>query len=128
MQTVMRFHLQEVIRQLNLGDERSRSSSPAANASAMTMDDVDAAGPEERQDKLMQLYHHHIRKVVVRKAAKADAHDPSLDAEQNVTHDDIWCTLVFRMICWLMLHNFNKLDVQVPKSELLGSRMPVYVA
>jgi hypothetical protein len=49
-------------------------------------------------------------------------------AYETVHHDDIWCTLVFRMICWLMLHDFNKLDVQVPKSELLGSRMPVYVA
>ncbi|KAK7422502.1 hypothetical protein QQZ08_009492 [Neonectria magnoliae] len=49
-------------------------------------------------------------------------------SNQEVTHDDVWCTLVFRMICWLMLHDFNKLDVQVNKSELLGSRMPVYIA
>ncbi|PNY26095.1 Uncharacterized protein TCAP_03979, partial [Tolypocladium capitatum] len=52
---------------------------------------------------------------------------PSL-ADEPVSHDDIWCTLVFRMICWLMLHDFNKQDVQVSKSELLGSRMPVYIA
>lgn len=45
-----------------------------------------------------------------------------------VSHDDIWCTLVFRMICWLMMHDFHKLDRQVPKSELLGSRMPVYIS
>ncbi|EGX91109.1 hypothetical protein CCM_05266 [Cordyceps militaris CM01] len=49
-------------------------------------------------------------------------------AAQPASHDDIWCTLVFRMICWLMLHDFHKLDVQVPKSELLGSRVPVYIA
>ncbi|KAI9150209.1 hypothetical protein HJFPF1_09965 [Paramyrothecium foliicola] len=49
-------------------------------------------------------------------------------AELEVDHDDIWCTLVFRMICWLMLHDINKQDVQVSKSELLGSRMPVYIA
>lgn len=47
---------------------------------------------------------------------------------QPASHDDIWCTLVFRMICWLMLHDFNKLDVQLSKSELLGSRVPVYIA
>lgn len=46
---------------------------------------------------------------------------------QPASHDDIWCTLVFRMICWLMLHDFNKLDRQLPKSELLGSRVPVYI-
>ncbi|KAH6983698.1 hypothetical protein BKA56DRAFT_615643 [Ilyonectria sp. MPI-CAGE-AT-0026] len=41
---------------------------------------------------------------------------------------DIWCTLIFRMLCWLLLHNFHKKDVQVPKSELLGCRLPVYIA
>ncbi|KAK4245113.1 hypothetical protein C7999DRAFT_16661 [Corynascus novoguineensis] len=41
----------------------------------------------------------------------------------------IWCTLVLRMLCWLLLHDFNKKDVQeFPKSELLGSRLPVYIA
>lgn len=49
-------------------------------------------------------------------------------ADEPVSHDDIWCTLVFRMVCWLMLHDFNKEDVQASKSELLGSRMPVYIA
>lgn len=49
-------------------------------------------------------------------------------ASQAASHDDIWRVLVFRMICWLMLHDFNSDDVQVSKSELLGSRMPVYIA
>jgi hypothetical protein len=40
----------------------------------------------------------------------------------------IWCTLVLRMMCWLLLHDFNEKDVQIPKSELLGSRIPVYIA
>lgn len=41
---------------------------------------------------------------------------------------NIWCTLVFRMLCWLLLHDFHKKDVQISKSELLGSRLPVYIA
>lgn len=41
---------------------------------------------------------------------------------------DIWCALVLRMICWLMLHDFDRLDIQVPKSELHGSQMPVYIS
>lgn len=41
---------------------------------------------------------------------------------------DIWCTLVLRMLCWLLLHDFHKKDVQISKSELLGSRLPVYIA
>ena len=42
--------------------------------------------------------------------------------------NNIWCTLVFRMLCWLLLHDFDKKDVQISKSELLGSRLPVYIA
>jgi len=39
----------------------------------------------------------------------------------------IWCTLVLRMLCWLRLHHFDQDDLQLSKSELLGSRMPVYI-
>lgn len=48
----------------------------------------------------------------------------SLDAQASA----IWCTLVLRMLCWLLLHDFHKKDVQIPKSDLLGSRLPVYIA
>jgi hypothetical protein len=40
----------------------------------------------------------------------------------------IWCVLVFRMLCWLTLHDFDKGDLQISKSELLGSRLPVYIS
>jgi hypothetical protein len=40
----------------------------------------------------------------------------------------VWCTLVLRMLCWLLLHDFDKKDVQIAKSELLGNRLPVYIA
>ncbi|RDA86940.1 hypothetical protein CP532_1855 [Ophiocordyceps camponoti-leonardi (nom. inval.)] len=49
-------------------------------------------------------------------------------ADEPVSYDDVWCVLIFRMICWLMLHDFDERDVQVNKSELLGSRMPVYIS
>ncbi|KAK3688904.1 hypothetical protein B0T22DRAFT_512812 [Podospora appendiculata] len=45
----------------------------------------------------------------------------------EVRRNTIWCALVFRMICWLMLHNFDKKDVQLPKSELMGSRLSVFI-
>lgn len=41
---------------------------------------------------------------------------------------EIWCTLVFRSFCWLLLHDFHKKDVQISKSELYASRLPVYIA
>lgn len=41
--------------------------------------------------------------------------------------EDIWCTLTFRMICWLMLHDFHKKDVQISKSDVYDSRLAVYI-
>ncbi|KAM7215884.1 hypothetical protein V8F06_008740 [Rhypophila decipiens] len=57
-----------------------------------------------------------------------DVHDKTMDSELGREAAGIWCTLVFRMLCWLLLHDFHKKDVQIPKSELLGSRLPVYIA
>lgn len=46
-----------------------------------------------------------------------------------MSHDDVWCTMVVRKIRRLMLFDFNEqLNVQLSKNELLGSRMPVYIA
>ncbi|KAI1129233.1 hypothetical protein F5Y10DRAFT_276924 [Nemania abortiva] len=39
----------------------------------------------------------------------------------------VWCALVLRMICWLLLHDFDEQDIQLPKSELQGSHLPVYI-
>ncbi|KAI1135513.1 hypothetical protein F5Y05DRAFT_173672 [Hypoxylon sp. FL0543] len=41
--------------------------------------------------------------------------------------DVTWCLLVFRMLCWLHLHDFHRDDVMIPRSATYGSRMPVYI-
>ncbi|KAI1101136.1 hypothetical protein F4804DRAFT_22315 [Jackrogersella minutella] len=43
------------------------------------------------------------------------------------TRDVTWCLLVFRMLCWLQLHDFHRDDVMIPRSAIYGSRMPVYI-
>ncbi len=45
----------------------------------------------------------------------------------EVRRNNIWCTLVFRMLCWLLLHDFDKKDIQLSKNELMGNRLPVYI-
>ena len=45
----------------------------------------------------------------------------------EVRRHTIWCALMFRMICWLLLHDFDKKDKQLPKSELMGSRLSVFI-
>ncbi|KAI0109711.1 hypothetical protein GGR51DRAFT_104635 [Nemania sp. FL0031] len=67
-----------------------------------------------------------------------DAHDsghvPSTQPDDMIcstdfdaTRNTAWCGLVLRTICWLLLHDFDENDVQLPKSELQGSRLPVYI-
>ena len=45
----------------------------------------------------------------------------------EVRRNVIWCALVFRMLCWLSLHDFDKKDIQLPKSEMIGSRLPAFI-
>lgn len=66
-------------------------------------------------------------KLFVTKEDDAEERTPQLDAEARRA-EEIWCTMVFRMLCWLLLHDFHKKDVQISKSELYGSRLPVYIA
>ncbi|KAK3389579.1 hypothetical protein B0H63DRAFT_556706 [Podospora didyma] len=47
--------------------------------------------------------------------------------QTEIRRHTIWCALVFRMICWLLLHDFDKKDVQLPKSELMGSRLSAFI-
>lgn len=47
--------------------------------------------------------------------------------QAEVRRHTIWCALMFRMICWLLLHDFDKKDKQLPKSELMGSRLSVFI-
>lgn len=210
VQDVVRHHIQDLIRLLNQQEDQTadtlsvrqdiRPSSPSRpRAPLRRFEDMDAAGPDDRQDILMGVYFDAIRPRVVSTAQNSafrrsslvgvppelgrtlaasirsntsllpshatsesvtkgpdhtmkevtmDHHEGQLEvlapvqqiaaseethsgvslADLDVTHNDVWCTLVFRMVCWLMLHNFNKKDVQLPKSELLGSRMPVYIS
>ncbi|KAL7918557.1 hypothetical protein ACQKWADRAFT_236312 [Trichoderma austrokoningii] len=194
VQDVLRHHIQEVLRLLNQQEDlntdgqsnresgRALSPTPRIRVPTRPFEAMDEAGPDDRQQILMDVYFNHVRPAVTLNAAlnrrssitksplsihsrpqslaresENRDHSPSVrgnhvefaeekrnisvmveDAPEilyegslaglEVSHDDIWCTLVFRMICWLMLHNFNKKDVQLPKSELMGSRMPVYIS
>ncbi|KAJ8122837.1 hypothetical protein ONZ43_g1062 [Nemania bipapillata] len=76
--------------------------------------------------------------LVVHLTSKASSTDPDanppreLDAKTSSTNYDakrntIWCALVFRMICWLLLHDFDEEDVQLPKSDVQGNYLPVYI-
>ncbi|RYP84712.1 hypothetical protein DL770_005164 [Monosporascus sp. CRB-9-2] len=109
--------------------------------------------PEHRQIQFIDIYFDEVRPEAVRSAPKrkfttptsagmnAVSPPPAANGDDDIQSlvarstgfegDDklntIWCALVFRMLCWLLLHDFHKNDVQLSKSELLGSRLPVYI-
>ncbi|KAK2025036.1 hypothetical protein LX32DRAFT_76745 [Colletotrichum zoysiae] len=170
---VLRSHIQEVLAGFNEKTEKATGlKAPGGTqpleekARPLRFEDIDAAAPELKQYKLMEVYFRVVRSKVIAESKESKDRRASIspaaptvgfgglkrrnqtnlstrttdtvdDEEQIILHrlrddeikyGDIWCTLVFRMICWLMLHDFHKKDVQVSKSELLGSRLPVYIA
>ncbi|KAJ0164171.1 hypothetical protein CTA2_1601 [Colletotrichum tanaceti] len=112
---------------------------------------LDSASSGERHAVLAEIYLFSVRRRVVevvcrqmladktrreRGAARSIVSAVSGERERErepVPHDheqqvnDVWCMLVFRMMCWLLLHDFHGKDVQVEKSEVFGSRLPVYI-
>lgn len=205
---VIREHVQEIMRMLNT--RASSSSSDSGDESTLeqenqTFEELNSAGPEEKQQKFMDIYfttvnqavtrncHEVLRKknstryvhspsqsrvdlatagggddatTVVRDSvgsqlsgAKNEKSDATAEVQQvqrastpqllvtpghghgdgmarlkrmsTTLHEqltgNVWCTLVFRMLCWLLLHDFHRKDVQISKSELYGSRLPVYI-
>jgi len=138
---VIRLHLQEVLGKLNDGD---------------TFDRLNEASPSGKEKCLMDIYFDEIRPALTgsvlpqqpqQPPSPSPSPSPALPGPSNPQQQipqqltrrtttglsigektgNIWCALVFRMLCWLMLHDFHQKDVQIPKSELLGSRLPVYV-
>jgi hypothetical protein len=51
-----------------------------------------------------------------------------LSDERKWERLEIWVTLLFRMCCWFLLHDFDKSDVLILPSRLKGSRLPVYIS
>jgi hypothetical protein len=50
-----------------------------------------------------------------------------LDENEAELRNTIWISLIFRMLCWLLLHDFDKADIKIVPSDLKGSRMPVFI-
>lgn len=82
---------------------------------------LNSAPKDTKEQQLIELYFKHVLPKVQRTESEAKLHDSIVDT-------GIWCTLVFRSLCWLSLHDFHKNDRQPKgKSEMRGSRLPVYI-
>ncbi|KAI1084812.1 hypothetical protein F5B20DRAFT_576126 [Whalleya microplaca] len=102
---------------------RNKPSECSTSALEPAFASLDAQPPESRQDKLIEIY---FTKVLP-KVNGAEPNSPPLTSGSEID-TNIWCTWVFRSLCWLTLHDFHKNDKQIAsKIELMGNRLPVYV-
>jgi hypothetical protein len=135
-QDIIGAHFQEVLSQMNT------KSSPAS--SAMAFPRFEGLNTNEKEDLLMKTYFQQILPAVLRTISTAFFAVKTSDSEFHIVKGEtaqaaeyaahvlaskeVWCTLVLRMICWLMLHDFDRDDVQISKGDLFGSRLPVYIS
>jgi hypothetical protein len=77
-----------------------------------------------KEDHLLSYYFYNVRPAVI--GGLNSQGKPLSRTEQDI-RDTIWISLVFRMLCWLLLHDFDKQDVRVVPTDMKGSRMPIYI-
>jgi hypothetical protein len=77
-----------------------------------------------KEDALLSYYFYEIRPFVI---GNLDNNKKPLSKSEKEQRNTIWIALIFRMLCWLLLHDFDKSDVKIVPSDLKGSRMPVYI-
>ncbi|KAJ8131329.1 hypothetical protein O1611_g2295 [Lasiodiplodia mahajangana] len=130
---VVRQHVQEILRVINV---------PYSGDVENPIEKLSWIPPEYH--KVMSLYFYKICIRVVKmgpKDASLKIYLASLSgasggklsilaffgATREPVRNPVWCGLVLRMICWLMLQDFDEQDAQLPKSEVQGSHVPVYI-
>lgn len=78
----------------------------------------------QKEKELLKTYFDDVRPVVV---ADKDNEGRHRSKDQVELRDNIWLSLMFRMFCWLLLHDFDPGDVNIVPSDLKGSRMPIFI-
>jgi hypothetical protein len=73
---------------------------------------------DESQGKLVRSYFDKVLSTV---------EGLDLTDDQKSKRGVIWLGLIFRMVCWFSLHDFDKNDVNIMPADMKGSRMPVFI-
>lgn len=77
-----------------------------------------------KEEALLNYYFDNIRPTVTGKLLPNGDKPTDEDIDKRTI---IWVSLIFRMLCWFLLHDFQKEDVMIVPADLKGSRMPVYI-
>ncbi|UKZ84004.1 hypothetical protein TrVFT333_011820 [Trichoderma virens FT-333] len=135
---VVRVHIQEVLGMLN---EKPGDGLEDENQDSNIINEFDSATVDEKHHLLARLYCTSVRHNVIETVHKQRSQysqktntqvtiaNDMVDSEATMKRDinEIWCTLIFRMLHWLQLHDFHKKDIQVSKRDAYDSRIPVYI-
>jgi hypothetical protein len=136
LRVVIRAHIQAVLAMLNPATNDQTIVSPTSPTAKLstdttagntpTIEDLDATS-DGKHRLLMEMYFGRVRREVVGNAGGVGEGGGG-QSEEGEKAGAIWDVLVFRMLCWLLLHQFHEKDVQLGgKSDVFESRMPVYV-
>jgi hypothetical protein len=74
-------------------------------------------------DPTSKLIEYYFIDILPKVQDKKAPHDAPARAKRGI----IWFTLMFRMICWFILHDFDEMDINLMPSDMKGSRMPVFI-
>lgn len=77
----------------------------------------------QKEEQLLKIYFNEIRPAVTER----DLDKKILSRKEKEQRNVIWASLMFRMLCWFLLHDWNKDDKCGVPPDLKGSRMPVYI-
>jgi len=76
-----------------------------------------------KEESLLSHYFSSIRPLV----CDFDGNKEWVGEKEEELRNTIWISLIFRMLCWFLLHDFDKSDIKIVPSDLRGSRMPVFI-
>jgi hypothetical protein len=79
---------------------------------------------QDRSNATEIFLHYYVENI--RPKVENDGLDLTDEARQ--IRSVIWIALMCRMVCWFLLHDFDKADVNIVPSDLMGSRMPIYIS
>lgn len=86
------------------------------------------SGECDTEADMFDYYFNEIRSRVIAPAPSRRSsvwnHMKTFDSNQ---HEDVWITLLYRMCCWWILHDFSDMDTVRLPSRLKGSRLPVFI-
>ncbi|KAI9644831.1 hypothetical protein NHQ30_006858 [Ciborinia camelliae] len=80
----------------------------------------------QKEEPLLRFYFDEVRPAVTERNFDGPG-GRLLSRKEKEERNIVWVSLMFRMLCWFLLHDWNKDDKCGVPPDLKGSRMPVFI-